>query len=566
VPDSLPVPPSFAIADLYEAVCDSMPDAEALVAGAGGEIVSRLTFAALDERANRMAGALASLGVVAGDRVGLHLRNHAEHVEAMLGTFKLRAVPVNVNFRYTAEELAYLLDDSAMAALLTEPDLAPVARSAAALAVAPGPAVVERGAPLEALLAAASPDRVAVGERTGDDLYLLYTGGTTGRPKGVMWRQHDIYMAGFGGRGTPSRGIHSAVEPVDVVRRAVSGAPVLRRMPLCPLMHGAAAWVAWQSLLAGGAVVLDTDLHVDAAAALRLAGSAEVDLIMVVGDAVARPLADALAAARAADPEALPLPTLQLVASGGAVLSPAVKAELRALLPGATVLDSFGSSETGGQGRLTPAADGGAPTLIGDDDSTVLDASFREVPADGTTIGKLSRRGHVPLGYWGDAEKTAATFPVVDGVRWAVSGDDAVREPDGSIRVLGRGSASINTGGEKVFPEEVEGVLKAHPAVFDALVVGLPDDRFGQRVAAAVAVRPGAAVPSGDELAAHVREHLAGYKVPRAWALGDHVARSASGKPDYAWARAAVLATAAIEAADEIDPTDEADRADETRS
>jgi fatty-acyl-CoA synthase len=562
VPDALPVPPSFAIADLYEAVCDAVPAAEALVTGSGGEIVNRLTFAELDDRANRVANGLAGLGVGAGDRVGLHLRNHAEHVEAMLGLFKLRAVPVNVNFRYTAEELAYLLDDSGMAALLTEPDLALVARAAAALAAGEGPEIIERGAPLDELMAAASPGRVAVGERTGDDLYVLYTGGTTGRPKGVMWRQHDIYVAGFGGRSVLGRAEAGGDGPVDVVRAAVAGSAVMRRMPLCPLMHGAAAWVAWQSLLGGGAVVLDTDLHLDAEAALRLAEAAAVDLIMVVGDAVARPLADALASARAADPTALPLPTLQLVASGGAVLSPAVKAELRGLLPGVKVLDSFGSSETGSQGRLAPAADRGAPTLVGDDASTVLDPSFREVPADGTTIGKLSRRGHVPLGYWGDAEKTAATFPVVDGVRWAVSGDDAVREPDGSIRVLGRGSASINTGGEKVFPEEVEGVLKAHPAVFDALVVGVPDERFGQRVAAAVAVRPGVVVPTGAELAAHAREHLAGYKVPRDWAFGGQVARSASGKPDYAWARAAVLGAGSHRSGE----NDETDETDETRS
>ena len=542
------VPPSFALADLYEGVCDALPDAEALVVGSAGEIVSRLTFAVLDERANRLANGLLAEGVVAGDRVGLHLRNHAEHVEAMLGVFKARAVPVNVNFRYTAEELAYLITDSTMAALFTEADLAPVAREAARLAGRPDVVVVERGNGYEGLLAGASTARPAVGERTGDDLYLLYTGGTTGAPKGVMWRQHDIYMASFGGKGTPNRGIPPVAEPAEVVRRAVDGSPVLRRFPLCPLMHGAAAWTAWQSLLGGGAVVIDSDVHLDPGAALRLAQSAEADLVMVVGDAVARPLADALGAARAVDPSALPLNRLQLIASGGAILSPAVKEQLRALLPDVGILDSFGSSETGSQGRLRPGPSGGAPLLVGDAATTVLDTSAEggargPVPADGTTVGKLSQRGHVPLGYWGDADRTTATFPVIDGVRWAVSGDDAVIEADGSIRVLGRGSASINTGGEKVFPEEVEGVLKGHPAVFDALVVGMPDERFGQRVTAVVAVRRGSPAPSADELAAHARGHLAGFKVPRSWVLTDHVARSASGKPDYRWARDAVLAS-----------------------
>jgi acyl-CoA synthetase (AMP-forming)/AMP-acid ligase II len=469
--------------------------------------------------------------------------------------FKLRAVPLNVNFRYTAEELAYLITDSGMAAVITDPDLASIARDAAALAGRPDLLIVERGLEYEDLLAGAATSRPAVGERTGDDLYLLYTGGTTGAPKGVMWRQHDIYMASFGGRGTPNRGIPPVEEPVEVVRRAVAGSPVMRRLPLCPLMHGAAGWTAWQSLLAGGAVVLDTDLHLDPGAVLRLTQDSDIDLVMVVGDAVARPLADALAAARAADPAALPLPSLQLIASGGAVLSPAVKALLRSLLPDVGILDSFGSSETGSQGRLRPGLEGGPPRLVGDGGSTVLDmsvgatsggvAALRPVPADGATVGKLAQQGHVPLGYWGDSERTAATFPVVDGVRWAVSGDDAVLEPDGSIRVLGRGSASINTGGEKVFPEEVEGVLKGHPAVFDALVVGVPDERFGQRVTAVVAVRSDVEPPPTDELADHAREHLAGYKVPRSWLLTDHVARSASGKPDYRWARDAVLAATA---------------------
>ncbi len=536
-----PVPPSFNIADLYEAVAAALPEADAVLAGSGGKIIHRLSFAELDGRADRVAHLLDRLGVGVGDRVGLHLRNHAEHIEVMLGAFKRRAVPVNLNFRYTAEELAHLLDDSGMVAVVTEPDLQDVVTTAEQLAVSPTRPVVVRGEEYESLLAAAPSGRLDVGARSGDDLYLLYTGGTTGAPKGVMWRHADIYMAGFGGRGTPSRGIHAARVPADVVGRAVAGAPVLRRFPLCPLMHGAAAWVAWQSLLGGGAVILDVDLHLDPGSALRLAEAARADLVMVVGDAVARPLADALRAAHADDPTSLPLESLQVVASGGAVLSPAVKAQLRALLPGVGVLDSFGSSETGGQGRLRPADGGGPPVLVTDPDSAVLDEAFRPVAAGRDTIGKLARRGNVPIGYWNDPERSARTFPVVDGVRWAVSGDDARVDADGTIQVLGRGSASINTGGEKVFPEEVEGVLKGHPAVFDALVVGVPDDRFGQRVTAVVAVRSDADPPRPEDLTIHARTHLAGFKVPREWVLTDQVARTASGKPDYRWARATVL-------------------------
>ncbi len=536
-----PVPPSFNIADLYEAVAAALPAADAVVAGSGGSVVSRLSFAELDARADRVAHLLDDLGVGVGDRVGLHLRNHPEHLEVMLGAFKRRAVPVNVNFRYTAEELAHLLDDSAMVAVFTEPDLVDVVTTARQLAASPTLPVVVRGEEYESRLANGPGGRLDVGPRSGDDLYLLYTGGTTGAPKGVMWRHADIYMAGFGGRGTPSRGVPAAREPADVVARAVAGAPVLRRLPLCPLMHGAAAWVAWQSLLGGGAVILDVDLHLDPGAALRLAEVARADLVMVVGDAVARPLADALRAAREDDPTSLPLESLQVVASGGAVLSPAVKAQLRTLLPGVGVLDSFGSSETGGQGRLRTADGEGPPALVTDPDSAVLDETFTPVAAGSASIGKLARRGNVPIGYWNDPERSARTFPVLDGVRWAVSGDDARVDADGTIQVLGRGSASINTGGEKVFPEEVEGVLKGHPAVFDALVVGIPDERFGQRVTAVVALRPEAAPPGGEELAAHARTHLAGFKVPRQWVLTDRVARTASGKPDYRWARATVL-------------------------
>ena len=363
-----------------------------------------------------------------------------------------------------------------------------------------------------------------------------------------MWRQHDIYMAGFGGRGTPTRGIPPVAEPADVVRRAVAGSPVLRRLPLCPLMHGAAAWIAWQSLLGGGAVVLDTDVHLDPAAALRLAEAAEVDLIMVVGDAVARPLADALARGPRRRPLGPSAARLQLIASGGAILSPAVKDELRVAAARAS-----GSSTASGRRRPgARAASAPAPRAVPRARRRRCHHRARPLgrgrfparcPPTARPSASSPSGATCPLGYWGDAERTAATFPVVDGVRWAVSGDDAVIEPDGSIRVLGRGSASINTGGEKVFPEEVEGVLKGHPAVFDALVVGVADERFGQRVSAVVALRPGVPVPSTDDLAAHAREHLAGFKVPRSWVLTDRVARSASGKPDYRWARDAVLAS-----------------------
>jgi acyl-CoA synthetase (AMP-forming)/AMP-acid ligase II len=291
--------------------------------------------------------------------------------------------------------------------------------------------------------------------------------------------------------------------------------------------------VALQTLLNGGALVLDVDRHFDAAHALRLLADERVELTMLIGDATARPLADALAT----DPSRFDLSALQVIASGGAIMSPGVKEQLRMLLPSTKVVDTFGASETGGQGRLSSSAAGGAPRLVTDEFTAVFDEQHHPVTPGSGQVGKLARRGWIPMGYYKDPVKTAATFPVIDGVRWSMPGDDAIVDADGTITLLGRGAMSINTGGEKVFPEEVEGVLKGHPAVFDALVVGVPDERFGQRVAAVVSFRPGVVEPTDDELAEHTRAHVSGYKVPRSWVRVERCERLPTGKPDYAWAK-----------------------------
>ena len=284
-----------------------------------------------------------------------------------------------------------------------------------------------------------------------------------------------------------------------------------------------------------------TDRHFDAGEALALLSSERVELTMVIGDATARPLADRLAL----DPGAFDLGRLQVIASGGAILSPAVKALLHQVLPHTKIVDTFGASETGGQGRLaSPRTDhgedtGGAPRLITDDDSAVFDDELRPLAPGTGAIGRLGRTGHIPFGYYKDVEKTAATFPMIDGVRWAVPGDYARVEADGSITLLGRGSMSINTGGEKVFPEEVEATIKNHPSVFDAIVVGMADDRFGQQVVAVVSLRTGLEDGSPaveDTLAAHARRTLSGYKVPRTWVFVAHCERLPTGKGDYRWA------------------------------
>jgi 3-oxocholest-4-en-26-oate---CoA ligase len=527
------------IADLFEAVVDTVPGNEALVVG-GTEhgIETRWDYRSLDEQANRLAHVLSGAGVGPGDHVGLHLYNGAAYILGMLALYKLRAVPINVNYRYVADELRYLFADAELTGVLTEPVFAETV--AAIQPELPRLAHVwVAGEQLQAAMDGAPATRPDVGPRSADDLYLLYTGGTTGMPKGVMWRHEDIYYASLGGRGTPSRGVPAVVRPEDVIERARRGDPIMRRLPLCPLMHGGAMWVALQTHLNGGCLVLSTDRHFDAAGALRLMADERVELIMVIGDATARPLADELERHR----DHYDLGALQVIASGGAIMAPAVKAKLRELLPGTAVVDTYGASETGGQGRLARAREGEPPRLLTDDDTVVFDEDWRPIEPGSERIGKLARGGHIPLGYYNDPAKSAATFPVIDGRRWSVPGDLARVEADGSIVVLGRGAMTINTGGEKVFPEEVEGAIKSHPAVFDALVVGVPDERFGQRVAAVVALRPGESPPGDDELAAHTRTHVAGYKVPRQWVVVDRCQRSPTGKPDYQWA-AEVVTTA----------------------
>jgi 3-oxocholest-4-en-26-oate---CoA ligase len=537
---------TYNLADLFEGVVDAVPDREALVIGREGAVVQRLTYAELDRRVNATAALLAGAGVGPGDHVGLHLRNGAPFVEVMLAAFKLRAAPVNVNHRYVTAELEELIGDLDLRVVITEPDLAE--RLAPLTDLGAAPVVLVTDDTWDERVGAQSTGRPVVPGRSGDDRYVLCTGGTTGRPKGVLWRHEDLFFASLGGRGAPRRGVPSLDDPAAIGERARRGLPPDRRLPLCPLVHGAAQWVLLQALLGGGTGILSADRHFSAAEALSLADSARAELLMVVGDATAGPLADALAA----EPGRWDLPALQMVSSSGAILAPAVQRRLAEVLPGVKVLDTFGASETGGQGRLAPAGDGGdrRPRLFADPHNAVLDDEGRRIEPGAPEVGRLARSGHIPLGYYKDPVKTAATFITVDGVRWSVPGDLARVEADGTITVLGRGSVCINTGGEKVHPEEVEAVLKAHPGVADAVVVGVPDDRFGSRVAAVVARRPGVSAGVDEDryasvLEAHVRDRLSGYKVPRSWAFVDACQRLVSGKPDYPWARQVVTGESA---------------------
>jgi len=519
----------FNLADLYEIVADAVPDRLALVAGD-----RRLTYGQLDERANRFAHHLLDHGVEPGDKVAIYSWDRAEWVEAMLGTYKARAVPVNVNYRYVADETRYILDNSDAVVVVHERAFSPLlATIRADLPKLRHTVVLEDGSdastnatPYEDALAAASPAR-DFEPRSADDLYLLYTGGTTGVPKGVMWRAEDIFFAALGGGGFGQPPITKPEELAERIR-----AEDARAIPMvnAPMMHGGGQWMAFINLYAGGTVVLNCDRHFDPDRIWRTVERERCNSVMVVGDAMGRPLAEALAAPGASYDTS----SVIVVGSGGAILSPAVKEQLRAQLPNAMVMDSFGASETGAAGSVFdtqgPAA---GPRFTMGEFMTVLDDDLLPVAPGSGAVGHLARRGHIPLGYYKDDEKTAATFvTAADGARWVVPGDFAMVEADGTITLLGRGSVCINSGGEKVYPEEVEAALKSHPDVFDAVVVGVPDDRYVERVAAIVQSRPGAE-PSLEDLQDHARAKLAGYKLPRQLVLTEAIPRTPVGKPDY---------------------------------
>jgi fatty-acyl-CoA synthase len=529
----------FNLADLYEIVADAVPDRPAIVAGD-----RRLTYAELDECANRFAHHLLDRGVEPGEKVAIYSWDRAEWVEAMLGAYKARAVPVNVNYRYVADEARYILDNSDSVVVVHERSFSPLlATIRADLPKLRHSVVLEDGSdgealtdtdavPYEDVLAAASPAR-DFGPRSSDDLYLLYTGGTTGVPKGVMWRSEDIFFAALGGGGF---GQPPITTPEELAERIP--AEDARAIPMvnAPLMHGGGQWMLFINLYAGGTVVLNCDRHFDPDRIWRTVERERCNSVMVVGDAMGRPLAEALAAPGASYDAS----SVIVVGSGGAILSPTVKEQLRAQLPNAMVMDSFGASETGAGGTVFdtkgPAA---GPRFTMGEFMTVLDDDLRPVAPGSGVVGRLARRGHIPLGYYKDEEKTAATFvTAADGTRWVVPGDFAMVETDGAITMLGRGSVCINSGGEKVYPEEVEAALKSHPDVFDAVVVGVPDDRYVERVAAIVQPRPGAE-PSLEDLQAHCREKLAGYKLPRQLVLAGTIPRTPVGKPDYRAAKVA---------------------------
>ena len=531
---------SYNLAELFERVADAVPEREAVVCP-----TSRRSYAQLDERATRLAHAFAVRGIGPGDHVGLQLHNGVEYLEAMLAAFKLRAIPVNVNCRYVELELAYLYDDADLVALVYHRSLAPCVSPA--LARTPklralfvvddhsSVPVVEGSCDYEQSLEAESVRR-DFRDRSGDDLYLAYTGGTTGRPKGVLWRHEDIFFAAMGG-GDPTTAQGPISRPGQLPERVLPVGAVMLLLP--PLTHVSAQWGAFSILFGGGTVVLAAPGSFDAHEVWNLVENERANILTIVGDAMARPLLDALVA----DPTRYDLSSLLVFASGGAVLSPSTKAQIASLLPNVIMVDGFGSTETGVIGTRTrmPGSEPEASVRFTVGEHTaVLDDDLHPVAPGSGVIGHVARRGRMPLGYFKDPARSAATFVEVDGTRWALTGDAASVEADGTVVFLGRGSVSINTGGEKVYPEEVEVVVKDHPAVYDAMVVGTPHERWGEQVVAVVAPRPSSSVTLA-EIRDHCRRSLADYKLPRALCLVERIERGPNGKGDYKWARERAL-------------------------
>ena len=535
----------FNLATVNEAIAEAVPDREAVVFRD-----RRFTYRELTERTRRFANHLAGEGLglhterealedwqSGQDHLGIYLYNGNEYLEAMLGAFKARVAPFNVNYRYVDEELVYLLNDAAAKALVFHSSLADHVQAIRGqvptlqllLQVQDDERPLLDGAvPFEDALAAASAAKPDL-EWRPDDLYIIYTGGTTGMPKGVLWKHKDILIASLGARRTDGTVIDSLA---GYVARAT--ASHRKTLPAPPFMHGAGHWGAFQAFHTGGTVVIQDEVRrFDAAGAVDVMERENVNNLLLVGDAFGRPLVDALRSSGAR------CPALRNIITGGAIMTAKIKAELINALPHVNIIDTAGSSETGGQASHTSNAENGAATgrFTLSPHNAVLNNEMTALLEPGHEgLGWWARAGNIPLGYLGDAEKTRKTFPTVGGMRYSVPGDRVRLLPDNSLELHGRESVTINSGGEKIFAEEVEQAIKHHVDVYDAVVAGRPSERWGNEVVAIVQLKEGREA-NEDALLAECAKHIARYKLPKAFVFLREILRSPNGKADYRWAK-----------------------------
>jgi acyl-CoA synthetase (AMP-forming)/AMP-acid ligase II len=517
-------------ADIWEWVADHFPDAPAQVQGD-----RRFTWAEMDRRADGIAATLLSGGARHQDKVAQYLYNSPEYMESMFGIYKAALVPVNTNYRYTDDEVAYLWSNADAVAVVFHAAFTeradrirprvPAVRTWLQVSDSSGAPCPDWATPYEEAVTSAPSRTVAPWGRSGDDLYILYTGGTTGMPKGVMWRQDDI----VGSLDATSRHPLPA-EPSEaaLAERLVKPGPT--NLPAAPLMHGTGAFNAmWNLSLAGSVVTLEAT-HFDVVELLDTCQRERIRSMSIVGDAFAKPVLRALDA----EPERWDISSLRVLVSSGVMWSAETKAGLLRHNPRLIMIDSLGSSEAISMANATTTAEGAADTarfLLGPNTRVLTEDGRDVVPGSGER-GRVAQRGRTPVGYYKDPEKSAATFVVVDGLRYSIPGDWADVEADGTVRLLGRGSQCINTGGEKVYPEEVEEVLKQHPAIADAAVVGVPDERFGEAITALVEAHRGQSIDPAA-LIAHVKAHLAAFKAPKQIIEVASIGRAANGKLDY---------------------------------
>ena len=536
----------YNLAEVHEAIAAASPDRPAIITP-----TRTLTYREVTERTRQFANALVARGFgahrerkdLAGhesgqDHLAIYLHNGAEYIESMLGAFKARVAPLNVNYRYVAEELSYLLDNSAARIIVFHSAFAPILAqvlpslpNVALLIQVPddsGNELLSGAISYEDFLAEGSSDPVSV-TWSPDDLYILYTGGTTGMPKGVLWRQHDIFISAMGGRPF---GASEAFPSLEAIVDASTGGGS-RMMSVAPLMHGAAQWATFTAFTGGNTVVLvGNPTKLDPVDIWRTVEREKVLSLQIVGDAMGRPLIEELEANQ------YDLSGFFALVSGGAALNVALKDRFLEQVSHAIVLDAVGSSETGAQmGNTSAKGSASTGTFTPGPETSVVSAGLDgELTPGSDETGWLAQRGHVPLGYLGDAPKTKVTFPVINGTRFAVPGDRAKWRKDGIIELLGRDSVTINSGGEKIYAEEVEQALAQHPLVYDVMVVGRPSERWGSEVVAIVQLAEGAAVTDA-ELLEEAGRHIARYKFPKAFLYREQLVRSPAGKADYRWAR-----------------------------